>query len=199
MSIHPALLRPASFLPDEPVCLQVVSRNLEGELARPSGEPERCPDVDCFTLPTSQRFAMETQTHEPCDEKAAGVLDTKISGKLFHIFAGSSGEGRAAHSASIWWSLPGGHGRGVGTMRGITNAGTHRAPVFRGCEDCDAPTMQGVLEASVTIGAATRPASAPRVVLLRAVYKLRVDPSERGLAGRFTGTLEGVVMFDCDL
>jgi hypothetical protein len=84
-------------------------------------------------------------------------------------------------------------------MHGITNAGTHRLPVFEGVEECTAPTMQGTLEASVTIGE-SQAASPARVVMLRGVYKLAFPKAAKeGVLGPFEGTFEGVVMFICDI
>lgn len=198
MSINPVLLgRPPSFIPADPVCLQVVSRDLSGRFGSPLGEVEDCPDMDCFTRRTTQKLRFDATANEECDEGAGAVLDTTIFGRVEHLFKGQTGGARGIHSGTVFWTLSQGHGRGTGNMRGVTNAGTHRAPVFRACEGCDAPTMQGSLEATATIGPGT---SAPRVVLLRAVYKIALqEPGEEGLVGNFKGTLEGVVMFFCDL
>lgn len=182
----------AGPLIDHVVCLSELSKDLTGELRLLESEKEQCRELDCTTLETVHQLELRVARHD-CDSDVGRLLDgTLHAGDLVHKFVGGDGNRRGVHEGSFRW-----RGRGAvasGTLRGITNAGTHRKPAFDDCQRCD---ERGVME-GLLIGT-IRSARDRRLVgcEIRAAYRLRFDPSEKGGSGAISGTLEGAVVCDC--
>ena len=80
-------------------------------------------------------------------------------------------------------------------MSGMTNEGTHREPAFDGCQKCgDIGVMEGRL-----CGRLVR-ASDPALIgaQVTAMYRFAFEPSEKGGEGSLKGTIEGVVVRNCE-
>jgi hypothetical protein len=174
------------------VCLYSLSKNLEGELRLLESEQERCRERECTTLETLHHVVLRATRHD-CDSDIGALLDgTLHSGDLVHKFEGGDGNRRGIHEGSFRWK-----GAGVlaeGTLRGVTNAGTHRRPAFDDCQRCDNPgVMEGLLLGTI------RRARDRRLLGcgLQAAYRLRFDPSSQGGSGAVSGTLEGAIVCDC--
>jgi hypothetical protein len=81
-----------------------------------------------------------------------------------------------------------------GNLSGLTNAGTHREPVFQACQPCDA---RGFMEGRFC-GTIVRTTEAGLLGChVFGTYRIGFDPSEVGVVGRLRGTLEGLVVCDC--
>jgi hypothetical protein len=177
---------------DRIVCVFPLSKDLEGELNLIHSDRESCRTLDCNTLETQHHLKLAASRHE-CDSEAAGLLDgTLASGDLVHKFADADGNRRGVHEGTFRWSGSG--ARAVGTLRGVTNAGTHRAPAFDECQRCDNPgVMEGLMVGTI------RRAHDRRLVgcTIQAAYRLRFDPSSEGGSGAVRGTLEGAIVCDC--
>jgi hypothetical protein len=154
--------------------------------------PERCRALRCKTLETQHHLKLAVSAHD-CDSDVAKVLDgTLASGDLAHKFADADGTRRGVHEATFRWNGP----RTIvtGTLRGVTNAGTHRAPAFDECQRCEDPgVMEGLLLGTI------RRAPDRRLIgcTIQAAYRLRFDPSREGGSGGVRGTLEGAIVCDC--
>jgi hypothetical protein len=155
-------------------------------------EPEECRPLECKTLETQHHLKLAVTAHE-CDAKVAALLDgTLASGDLAHKFADADGTHRGVHEGTFRWT-----GRGVaivGTLRGVTNAGTHRPPAFDECQKCDNPgVMEGLLVGTI------RKAPDRRLIgcTVQAIYKLKFDAAPDGGHGAVEGTLEGAIVCDC--
>lgn len=179
-------------LVDRTVCLFEMSKDLVGDLALVESVEERCESPACTTLETGHRLSVAVSAHA-CDSKIGRLLDGRLEvGDLVHKFAGADGGRRGVHEAAFRWRGAG--GVVVGTMQGVTNVGTHRAPAFEECQQCDTVgVMEGLLLGTV------RKATNRRLIgcELRAAYRLGFDPSKEGGSGAVTGTLEGVIIRDC--
>jgi hypothetical protein len=177
---------------DRVVCVSPLSKDLEGELTLVHSEREKCRTLRCETLETQHHLKLAVARHE-CDSDVAGLLDgTLASGDLAHKFADADGTRRGIHQATF--RLSGAGASAAGTMRGVTNAGTHRAPAFDECQRCDNPgVMEGLLEGRI------RRARDRRLVgcTIQAAYRLRFDSSRDGGSGAVRGTLEGAIVCDC--
>jgi hypothetical protein len=177
---------------DRIVCVSPVSKDLEGGLDLVHSEPERCRSLRCETLETQHHLKLAVTRHE-CDSEVAGLLDgTLTSGDLAHKFADADGTRRGVHEATFRWS--GSRTIVTGTLRGVTNAGTHRPPAFGECQRCEDPgVMEGLLEGTI------RRAPDRRLIgcAIQAAYRLRFEPSPEGGSGGVRGTLEGAVVCDC--
>ena len=180
-------------LVDRVVCLSVLSKDLEGELRlmKPAVR-ERCPELDCVTLETVHQLDLKVGRHD-CDSEVSTLLDGTLHvGDLVHKFAGGLGTGRGVHEASFQLRSPA--LVATGTLRGVTNAGTHRAPAFNDCQRCgDVGVMEGLLIGTISRARDRR----LNGCTLQAAYRLRFEPSEEGGSGPVAGTLEGAIICDC--
>ena len=93
---------------------------------------------------------------------------------LVHVFDGD-GTGRGMHSGEFRWQSS--IGLIMGRLAGITNAGTHRPPVFNECQRCRDAVMEGQFQGTVC-----RPRS-PEFsdCQVFGAYRLRIDPGRDGL------------------
>jgi hypothetical protein len=177
---------------DRIVCVSPVSKDLEGKLELVHSEPESCEPLQCKTLETLHHLQLAVAPHA-CDSRAAALLNgTLASGDLVHKFADADGTHRGVHEGTFRWTGPG--LAAAGTLRGITNAGTHRAPAFEDCQQCDNPgVIEGLLVGTI------RKARDRRLIgcTIQAMYRLRYDPGTDGGQGAVQGTLEGAIVCDC--
>ena len=177
---------------DRIVCLSELSKDIEGELRLVEAEREKCPDLNCVTLETVHQLDLKVVAHD-CDSEAGKLLDGRLnSGQLVHKYKDGDGNRRGVHEGPFRWRGVG--ALAVGTLQGITNAGTHRPPAFKECQRCD---DRGVME-GMLLGTIIR-AKDRRLVgcEVRAAYRLRFDPSSDGGSGGVRGTLEGAIVCDC--
>jgi hypothetical protein len=181
----------AATLAEGVLCLDALSKDLEGELVPVAAEPEDCPELDCRTLVTTHLLRVELRRHD-CDSELGSVLDgVLLVRNLTTVFAGANPQGRGVHAGDFLWR---GHGfRITGTLTGMTNVGTHREPAFEPVQRCDNP---GVLEGRFC---GQVRAAEPRLdgSQVTGVYRIRFEPTPEGGRGGVRGTLEGVVLRDC--
>lgn len=172
------------------VCLTPLSRNLEGELGRPDNEIRKCRRRDCATLVGAQSLILKLADATDCDQLPA--LDGAVEVRdLVHVFD-ATGSDRGIHSGDFRWESS--IGLIMGRLSGITNAGTHRPPVFAECQRCRDSVMEGQFQ-----GVVCRPKS-PEFTdcQLFGAYRLQIDAGREGLPAQgVRGTLEGVLITSC--
>ena len=176
------------------ICLSALSKNLKGELKPLHHALERCAKLKCRTLKTIHFLELQVATNAPCDSDPGKLLDgTFILRNLITAFENGDGTRRGIHEGDFLWK-----GKGavaVGTISGISNAGTHREPIFKPCQSCDA---RGWLEGRFcgTIRQSQRPAL--RGCQLIGTYRFHFDPNKTdGGRGGISGTLEGEIVCAC--
>jgi hypothetical protein len=182
----------ASTLAEGVLCLDALSKDAEGELIPVAAEPEECRKLDCRTLVTTHALRLEVRRHD-CDSETGSALDGSLLVRnLTTVFVDADPEGRGVHAGDLLWRAPG--LRIVGTIAGMTNVGTHREPAFEPVQQCDS---RGFLEGRFCgqVRAAESRLDGSQVT---GVYRLRFDPTREGGRGGVRGTLEGVVLRDCD-
>jgi hypothetical protein len=201
--------------PDDPrlmleqrLCVSALSKDLRGEIGDHEAERRECDDPRCVTITTRQSLRLVVTPSQPpsggCDRdpaKLEGILEVQ---DLVHVFD-FDGETvqRGFHSGDFRWQSPPPPPPAppltlvLGRLSGITNAGTHREPVLRRCQGCEA---RGFLQGRLcgTIVRAEDPQL--RGCQVFANYLLRVPelgsdgiPAQGGLLG----TLEGVLVCGC--
>jgi hypothetical protein len=178
---------------DTEICLFVVSKDLLGELRPVEADIEECGPRDCRTLKTVQVLQLHA-TRGPCEsEEMAALLDGVFTvTDLTTAFLNGDGTLRGVHGGTFRWK--GGGARVNGSLSGLTNAGTHRGPVFDECQPCDAPGyMEGRLCGRIDRRSDRRFAGCD----LLGTYRLRFEPSREGGAGRIAGTLEAAILCRC--
>jgi hypothetical protein len=109
-----------------------------------------------------------------------------------HKYVDGDGNRRGVHEGPFRWRAP--DLLATGTMKGVTNVGTHRRPAFDDCQTCkDLGVMEGMLLGTIVRARDKRLLGCE----VRAAYRLRFDPSEGGGSGAVVGTLEGAIVCDC--
>jgi hypothetical protein len=186
--------------PDDPrhiqsdlMCLYAVSKDLEGKLALEESEIERCDDRECDTLKTRHVLALSVKSSRgECDSRESTALDGQLTARdLTSAFIEGSGDHRGFHAATFQWKNSG--LIIAGTLSGVTNAGVHRAPVFKECQRCN---EHGVMEGRLC-GQIRRGPRELRGCNIIGVYLLRFDAGRAGGEGAVQGTFEGVIVCPC--
>jgi hypothetical protein len=169
-------------------CLLRVSKDLRGDYRLEELEERSCSGPECRSLMTTHTARLQV---EPADCDEVPELDGLLEAAPFcNVFEDANPFDRAVHSAEVRWA-PSGGGAVVGTMTGLTNAGTHRPPAAVHCEECSTfAHLEGRLCAA--IDGVERLGGSELVV----VYCLNARPN--GWNGRLWGTLEGVVVRPCE-
>jgi hypothetical protein len=176
------------------ICLSALSKNLKGELKPLHRALERCVKLKCRTLKTIHFLEFRVLTNAPCDSPSGKLLDGEfIVRNLITAFENGDGTRRGIHEGDFIWKGKG--ALAVGSISGITNAGTHRAPIFKACQTCDA---KGFMEGRFcgTIRQAQR--ANLRGCQVIGTYRFHFDPGkDQGGQGAITGTLEGEIVCAC--
>jgi hypothetical protein len=189
------LCKPGSRdLLERTVCLSALSKNLKGELRPLQHERERCAKLRCVTLKTLHFVRLKVNTNRPCDSRTGVLMDGELTIRdLATAFEGGDGTKRGVHEGNFIWK-----GRSlvaVGTLSGITNAGTHRKPPFDACQTCDA---KGFMEGRFcgTIQKSERPQL--RGCQVTGTYRFHFKPTRaEGGQGGIAGTMEGDIVCPC--
>jgi hypothetical protein len=177
------------------ICLSALSKNLEGKLEPLHHALERCVKLKCRTLKTIHFLELQVKTNAPCDSAPGKLLDGNfIVRNLVTAFENGDGTRRGIHEGDFLWKGTG--AVAVGTISGITNAGTHRGPIFKpACQTCDA---KGWMEGRFcgTIRQSRRPALRGCQVI--GTYRFQFKPNRAdGGRGGIRGTLEGEIVCAC--
>jgi hypothetical protein len=176
------------------ICLSALSKNLKGELRPLHHALERCAKLRCRTLKTIHFVHLKVTTNRPCDSRTGQLLDGDLTIRnLVTAFEGGDGTKRGVHEGDFIWQ-----GRSliaIGSLSGITNAGTHRKPPFDACQTCDA---EGFMEGRFcgTIRRSERPQLVGCQVI--GTYRFRFKPTRaEGGQGGISGTMEGEIVCAC--
>lgn len=175
------------------LCLEPVSKNLQGELKLMHRERQQCEVPACTTLKTDHVLRLDVSSNDPCDSALGKTLDGVLGvRRLVHALNNGTGEGRGIHTGEFTWI-----GDGVvvqGELSGMTNVGTHRPPPFDPCQTCHDPGwMEGRLCGRI-VRAEREELIGCRVT---AAYRIQFDASEGFQDTGVRGTLEGVVVCTC--
>lgn len=194
MALPPGCLDDPEALFENRFCVHNLSKDAHGNLELINSEPQKCAKPGCLTLKTLHRFKVELRRHD-CDSPDGALLDgTLVVERLVTAFE-RDGLHRGVHAGDFQWFVDAG-GLISGRISGITNAGTHREPIFKPCERCD---QRGVLIGRLCGEIEQAPPGADYLQRAKivATYKVSFDPSEDGGQGGVRGTLEGVVVVPC--
>ncbi len=172
----------------ERICMKPISKNIKGEFDIVDRERQHCDEPDCVTLKVRAKFRNTVRSHAPCDSRAAQALDGTMEGDMVFSYI-RGGRRRGCHLGRFEWN--GQHSTAIGRMRGMTNVGTHRRPVAH-CEECHEPGhMEGCLDAVIVKGK-------HKGCRVKATYMINFDPATHPQDTHFVGTIEGVLICDCE-
>jgi hypothetical protein len=189
-----------TYILDQPMCLFPLSKETDqeglGELRLVLADQETCDD-NCRTLKTIHELDLPLQSSnvDRCDSPRAEPLNGRLHVcDLTHALADGAFDHRGFHGGTFTWL--GQRLLATGTLSGITNAGTHRKPVFDpACQDCHQPTfMEGRF-----CGVIRRAASDPALIGCQVfgTYRLQFEGSLRERSTPIRGVLEGLVVCEC--
>ncbi len=181
------------FILQNKFCLSEISKNLKGKLALRDKRIQKCETPKCETLITVHELIVKLTAQRPCDSALAKPLSGTLTVTRLATGFNKNGKGRGLHAGSFVWTGSAGI-RIEGKISGITNAGTHRGPVFKECQVChETGVMDGQLCGKIV--------QAEDAKLLNcqvtAAYLIKFDPSESGGEGVALGTLEGFLICRC--
>ena len=173
-------------------CLNAISKNMEGEFKLTNATDHTCRSPECRTLKTVHKLVMAPHENKPCDSKLAAPLAGKITvARLVTAFIGTE-KGRGFHAGDFDWVAPG--VRVQGRMSGVTNAGTHRAPVFKECQRCD---DIGVMEGRLCGQVVESHDAHLNQCQIVAAYRIKFEPAPGGNMKFQGATLEGIISCLC--
>lgn len=178
---------------EDSFCLSALSKNLQGELRKRRAEPHKCIRPRCVTLRALQQLKVTVTSNPVCDGPLGPRFDdTLLVEELATVFMEGDGNLRGVHAGEFTW-----FGDGVtaqGRISGITNAGTHREPIFAPCQPCDTRGfMEGRLCGSVV---ETERPELERCLVV-GTYRFRFDSSHDAGSTSIRGTLEAGLVCPC--
>ena len=189
----PCLTNPKDVL-TTPFCMNAVSKNADGKLLQFEVTTVQCPPAGCPTLRTVHQLEVVTQSNPPCDSPLAQNLDgIWVVKELATAFDGD-GKGRGVHVGKFEWNANGGIAQVLGRVEGITNAGTHRAPVFQNCQPCDA---EGYMEGYFCGQVVDTTISQLKYCFVQGTYRFQFDASQEAQSTNIRGTLEAALVCPC--
>ncbi len=175
------------------LCLDELSKNVKGELLILDADGHDCRTFDCRTLVASHAIRAEVSSHD-CDSKVGGLFDGRLTIRdLTTVFVDASGLRRGLHTGTFQWRTS--VGVVTGRLSGMTNEGTHREPAFNGGQQCgDVGVLEGRLCGRLVRSREPELTSAQ----VTAAYRFAFEPSEKGGEGELVGTIEGLVVRNCE-
>lgn len=175
------------------MCLNALSKNARGEFSPADAGLQICEEPSCKTLKTVQVFKVEVFGNPRCDSALGALFDGVFLVEQFiSAYEDGDGNNRGMHSGDFRWESS--SVVAEGRISGVTNAGTHRPPVFDRCQPCDARGyMEGRFCGRVVD---TRHAELEGCYLLD-TYCFRFDPTRGGIDGATEGTFEGELICPC--
>jgi hypothetical protein len=189
-----------TYILEQPMCLFPLSKETDperlGELRLVFTDEETCDD-GCHTRKTIHQLELplRSSNNDRCDSPKARLLDGRLQVcDLTHALADADFDGRGWHGGTFTWL--GQRLVATGTLSGITNAGTHRKPVFDpACQECHQPTF---LEGRFC-GVIRRATADPALIGCQVfgAYRLQFEGSLREQSTRIRGVLEGLIVCEC--
>jgi hypothetical protein len=172
-------------------CLYELSKSLKGKITLLNSKEEKCDKLKCVSFKTLHKVDVRLSSDQSCDSKNGKLLDGRLTAKIIHGLI-NDGEGRGAHYGKFQLTSISGY-IVRGQLWGITNAGTHHKPISD-CEPCDQKGhMEGRLAGEIQEG--RKPLIECRVF---GSYAINFDHSTGFINTSVTGTLEGVIVCECE-
>lgn len=182
---------PSSILKQD-MCVNSLSKDTRGKLTLSDSKEHKCSDPGCITLKTIHSLKIKAKAHKPCDSSISRYLNGDIVVERLVTAFDQDGNHRGFHAGDFLWSGVG--IKAAGRISGITNAGTHREPVFKACQSCD---DRGVMEGRLCGQIIESQDPKLKDCQIVAVYRIKFDPSKTGGQGVVEGVIEGVIVCPC--
>jgi len=175
-------------------CLADLSKNIEGQALVVEAERRRCQTPACESLTLVQHVRLKLSTHA-CDSPQGLLLEGSVVIRdLTTVFGGRRPQSRGVHTGRFYWT-PGGGGRIVGSIEGVSNVGLVRSPSSPDAEICD---RQGVLTGHLSGAGKNVPQIQVPEFTVEAVYRINWTPDDTVQSTTaMIGTLEGILILPC--
>ena len=175
------------------MCVNPVSKNFKGTIKLAQKDEQKCAKPECRTLKTIHVLKIGVVSNNPCDSKIGKMLTgTLVVEKLVTAF-NQDGTGRGVHAGDFIWKTA--SFALEGRLSGVTNAGTHRKPVFNDCQPCDA---RGFMEGRICGVIVDTNKPELKGCQLVGTYRMRFTPTATGPNAGGQGTIEAVLVCPCD-
>jgi hypothetical protein len=154
---------------------------------------KQCRALECVTVLAATKARLEVKPHD-CDSKLSNVLDGELElADFVHVWDSKTSE-HGFHSARFRWK-----GRDAvfaGELSGMTNAGTHRLPIFKACERC---RIRGVDEGRLCGTVEKTEVKELEGAQVFGIYRLKYAPAAGSQlpGGRLAGSFEGLLVRPC--
>jgi hypothetical protein len=194
MALPKCLDEPPIIL-QQKMCLNAVSKNLKGNFKPTAREKQSCARPECKTLKTVHALRMKTQSNPPCDSPLSKSLEGEFVVERLVTAYEVDGNNRGFHAGDfVWKSMA---ATIAGRISGMTNVGTHRAPVFQpACQKCD---TRGVMEGRLCGQVVETQNPELKDCHIVGSYRIKFDPSVGGGAGQtVSAVIEAELICRCD-
>jgi hypothetical protein len=191
MAAQRCLDDPSTILKQK-MCLHAVSKDFKATIKLLERTEQKCKEPECATLKTVHTMKLSPSSHEPCDSKFGKLLSGRILVEKLVSAFDVDGTHRGFHAGDFTWK--GTNFVATGRMSGVTNAGTHRAPIFNNCQKCEA---RGFMEGRICGEVVETNKPELKGCQIVGTYRIRYAPSATGGSGSGQGTIEAVLICPC--
>jgi len=189
----PRCLDEPSTILKQKMCVHSVSKNFKASIKMVDKDEQKCAKPECRTLKTVHALKFGVVSNNPCDSKFGKMLTGTVIVERLATAFDQDGTRRGFHAGDFVWKTA--SFLAEGRLSGVTNAGTHREPVFKNCQTCDA---RGFMEGRICgqIVETNKPELKGWQII--GTYRMRFDPTQTGPQGSGVGTIEAVLVCPCD-
>ncbi len=175
------------------MCVNAVSKNFKGTIKLIQKDEQKCAKPECRTLKTIHVLKTSGGSNSPCDSKLGKLLTGGLSIERLVTAFDQDGTGRGFHAGDFVWKTA--SFTLEGRISGVTNAGTHRLPIFKDCQPCNA---RGFMEGRICGQIVETNKPELKGCHLIGTYRMQFDPTATGPSGAGAGTIEAVLVCPCD-
>lgn len=191
MAVPRCLDEPATIFKQR-MCVNAVSKNFKGSMKPTSKEEQKCGKPECSTLKTVHALKIGLVSNAACDSKLGKMLTgTLVVERLVTAFD-QDGTHRGFHAGDFVWKTA--TFAIEGRLSGVTNAGTHRKPIFNDCQNCDA---RGFMEGRICGQVVDTNKPELKGCQIIGTYRMRFTPTAGGPSAGGQGTIEAVLVCPC--
>lgn len=174
------------------MCVNAVSKNFKATIKLVDRAEQKCERPECRTLKTIHALKIGVVSNNPCDSKLGKTLTGTIVVERLASAFDQDGAHRGFHAGDLSWKTA--SFLAEGRMSGVTNAGTHRMPIFNDCQPCDA---RGFMEGRICGEIVDTNKPELKGCQLIGTYRIKFPPTATGPNGAGQGTIEAVLVCPC--
>lgn len=189
----PTCLDEPAIIFKQKMCVHSVSKNFKATIKLVDKDEQKCEKPGCVTLKTVHALKVGVVSNNPCDSKFGKVLTGTILVERLASAFDQDGTHRGFHAGDFVWKSK--SFTAEGRLSGVTNAGTHREPIFKACQTCDA---RGFMEGRIC-GQITH-TNKPELKGCHIIgtYRMQFPPTATGGSGAGKETIEAVLVCPCE-